>query len=683
MDNAEALERFGKYLIRRHSERTTPTHYVSDVRQFQKFCSKPWEQVTEADMSWFVDESQQQGIAAGTIRRRLSALKKFFAFCGEESGDPERANPVRVERQAPKVGRRLPRDVPDQVVAQLWMVLTSLRDQALMTVMWRGGLRIGEVVKLQRGDIQLPATPEQPVRLRIRGKGQKERTAYLSADAYAVLERLLQELPPGEREPIFRNRRNEPLTSAGLHYILKEWCAKAGVKLSAHQLRHTFARQLTESGMPITSLAKLLGHDHLATTQLYIDGADPQVRQAYMEAMSRWEEPPPQSPWESAPPFPAGGGPGPQKPAVSFYRGEQWALDLPEAIRRPCLDYVLWRQRDWKESQRERHARRFLRSYALFWRWLLSRRPDADWSTLTRQHLDDYLEELIARGRKSYTLRHYLGGIKALLTWRHEQGESVPPSLLRLELPKVGQPLPKALAEEEAQRLERFMLDRLAHNTPDGCRDAAWFFVFAHTGIRLSELLDLRTSDLDLSGARLRIRQGKGQRDRIVYLSSTAVTALRHYLNHFPRQAQESLFVRTQEMPLREGWLQSRLRMLALCVQVAVSPHRLRHTFATRLVNRGVPITTVQRLLGHNKLSTTQIYVHLADKTVEADYRTAMTQIETSLSLAPIALTDLFSASPTQYVTAVVNDCIVDDSVPGFTPTALSATESPILANSM
>lgn len=683
MDNAEALERFEKYLMRRHGERTTPTHYVSDVRQFQKFCAKPWDQVTETDMSGFVDHSQQNGIAVGTIRRRLSALKKFFAFCGEESGDPERANPVRPERQGPKVGRRLPRDVPDPIVEQLWTVLTSPRDQALMAVMWRGGLRIGEVVKLQRGDIQQPTTPDQPVRLRVRGKGQKERTAYLSADAYAVLARLVQELPAGETEAIFRNWRNEPLTTAGLHYILKQWCAKAGVNLTAHQLRHTFARQVTERGMPITSLAKLLGHDQLATTQLYVEGADPQVRQAYLEAMSRWEEPPSQPPQEPVPPFPDDRGPGPDSPPVPFYRGEMWALDLPETIRRPALDYLLWRQRDWKASQRQRHARRFLRAYALFWRWLRARRPDADWSTLTCQELSDYQDELLARGLKTYTLRHYLGCIKALLTWRYEQGEPVATSLLRLELPTVGRPLPKALSEEEAQRLEQLLLAQLAQNTPEGCRDAAWFFVFAHTGIRLTELLDLHGCDLDLSGARLRIRQGKGQRDRIVYLSTTAVTALRHYLSHFPRHAHEPLFVRTQEAPLQESWLQTRLRQLGLSVQVAVSPHRLRHTFATRLVNRGVPITTVQRLLGHDKLSTTQIYVHVADKTVETDYRTAMAQIETTLSLAPVALSDLFSALATQHVTPDVNECIVEDSVPAPAVTALPGTESVIQANSM
>ncbi len=227
------------------------------------------------------------------------------------------------------------------------------------------------------------------------------------------------------------------------------------------------------------------------------------------------------------------------------------------------------------------------------------------------------------------------------------------------------------------------MLAQMALNTPDGCRDAAWFFVFAHTGIRLTELLDLHGADLDLTGARLRIRQGKGKRDRIVYLSTTAVTALRHYLHHFPRQAHEPLFVRTQEAPLQEAWLQTRLRKLGLSVQVAVSPHRLRHTFATRLVNRGVPITTVQRLLGHDKLSTTQIYVHVADKTIEADYRTAMTQIETTLSLAPVILPDFFSVAATQHVNAHVNDCIVGDSIPQPPVTTLPGPESRILINSM
>ena len=96
MDNAIALQAFERSLRRRCPDRSTPAHYVSDVRQFQRVCPKPRAEVTRADVDAFVDAGLAQGWQPATLQRRVAALKSFFAFCADESGQPERPDRIRL-----------------------------------------------------------------------------------------------------------------------------------------------------------------------------------------------------------------------------------------------------------------------------------------------------------------------------------------------------------------------------------------------------------------------------------------------------------------------------------------------------------------------------------------------------------------------------------------------------------
>ena len=124
------------------------------------------------------------------------------------------------------------------------------------------------------------------------------------------------------------------------------------------------------------------------------------------------------------------------------------------------------------------------------------------------------------------------------------------------------------------------------------------------------------------------MRQGKGQRYRIVYLSPTATQALAHYLGGCSRPATAPLFSTPAGKPISYSWLHQHCRALAQQVGIPdLSPHRLRHTLATQLLNAGMEITSIQKLLGHQHVTTTQIYARVYDATVEADYRKAMNRI--------------------------------------------------------
>jgi site-specific recombinase XerD len=123
--------------------------------------------------------------------------------------------------------------------------------------------------------------------------------------------------------------------------------------------------------------------------------------------------------------------------------------------------------------------------------------------------------------------------------------------------------------------------------------------------------------------------KGKGRKDRVVYLSEVAAQAVVHYLEIVPHLATGPLWLRRSGRPITYQWLHARIVALGQAVGVAdLTPHRLRHTLATRLLNAGMEITRIQKLLGHQEISTTMIYARVLDPTVEADYRRAMRQIE-------------------------------------------------------
>ena len=169
---SQDIEQFKQYLNRRAPQRRTAIDYSSDVRQFAAACPKAWRQVTMQDIDAFVDEQYQAGLSGATVKRRVAALKVFFDYLAEEMNDLSWLNPVRFKRQAGKQAKKLPRDLSNEQVTQLWGVITSTRDRAWFGLMLRAGLRVGEVVALQSDDLLSAPSAQLPARLRVKGKGQ-------------------------------------------------------------------------------------------------------------------------------------------------------------------------------------------------------------------------------------------------------------------------------------------------------------------------------------------------------------------------------------------------------------------------------------------------------------------------------------------------------------------------------
>ncbi|MGE0485755.1 MAG: site-specific tyrosine recombinase XerD [Gammaproteobacteria bacterium] len=185
---------------------------------------------------------------------------------------------------------------------------------------------------------------------------------------------------------------------------------------------------------------------------------------------------------------------------------------------------------------------------------------------------------------------------------------------LRLESPRLGRPLPKSLGERDVERL----LEAPAVDGPLGLRDRAMLEVLYATGLRVSELVGLEVSEVNTRQGVVRVT-GKGNKERLVPLGEEALTWLQRYLGEarpaLCRGRETSVLFPTRRgaaMTRQAFWHLVRRYARRVGIDVPLSPHTLRHAFATHLLNHGADLRVVQMLLGHSSISTTQIYTHVA-----------------------------------------------------------------------
>ncbi|NCC36231.1 MAG: hypothetical protein EOM24_30100, partial [Chloroflexia bacterium] len=280
--NADWITAFAASLTRRFPDRATTKHYVSDMQIFVRAYPKPLPDVTRADIDAFMDAERARGCAPATVKRRAATLTTFFAFLAEELDEPTRINPVCMRRHAGRQPQHLPRDLNDREVQGFLAVITVVRDLAMVCLMLYAGLRVGEVATIRHHDLTIPDDATDPIRLRVMGKGRKERVVYLVRAAFQPLQTYLQtDPPPHPTAPLFRSRTGTAMTVAAIQARITDAAQRSGVAVTCHRLRHTFGRWMAEGEMPVLTLSRLLGHASIQTTQRYIDGADPQVQRQY------------------------------------------------------------------------------------------------------------------------------------------------------------------------------------------------------------------------------------------------------------------------------------------------------------------------------------------------------------------------------------------------------------------
>jgi site-specific recombinase XerD len=277
--------RFNKFLRRKRPHASTHYHYTNDLELFFAWVNKPPAAITVRDVDRYVDQCQRLGHAVATVNRRLAALSSFYRFL-EFDIDGDVFNPVLPKRHFIPRGRHLPRDVEDDDVERLFAVIDAPCDRAVFLLMLRCGLRVQEVHRLSLGDLYLQPSPGSLPRLWIWGKNDSHRVVYLSSQTLEALEAWLAVRPNVKDQAVFLSGWRQRLAIRTIQYRLTQYCHRAGVSITCHQLRHTFARHMVEAGMPVTSIQRLMGHEQISTTQLYLHISDPQVQADYEAAVA-------------------------------------------------------------------------------------------------------------------------------------------------------------------------------------------------------------------------------------------------------------------------------------------------------------------------------------------------------------------------------------------------------------
>jgi integrase/recombinase XerD len=236
--------------------------------------------------------------------------------------------------------------------------------------------------------------------------------------------------------------------------------------------------------------------------------------------------------------------------------------------------------------------------------------------------LVDYLASLQARGLGPRTLGRQLAAIRGLYRFARAAGHRRDDPAALLESPRLPRRLPRALSRADAAAL----VEGAAAETPRGLRDRALLELLYGAGLRASEVVGLRPGDLDLHGQFL-LCQGKGSRQRLVPLGGAARRALAAYLERgrpalLRRGDPGRLFLNHHGRPLSRQGLWTLVRGYAGRAGVRRAfPHALRHSFASHLLEGGADLRSVQALLGHADIGTTEVYTHLPSEAIRRMYR--------------------------------------------------------------
>lgn len=237
--------------------------------------------------------------------------------------------------------------------------------------------------------------------------------------------------------------------------------------------------------------------------------------------------------------------------------------------------------------------------------------------SVRREDLLKYLADRMGSGIKARSTARALSCLRSFYRYLlREKVIKVDPTL-RIENPKLGRPLPDSLTESDVERL----LAAPDLTTPIGIRDRAMLEVLYACGLRVTELVSLRLTDMNLRQGVLRV-MGKGSKERLVPLGEEAISWLQQFIQDSRDELLKKNLSEDVVFPSNQGkmmtrqtfWHRIKIHAQDAGIKKKLSPHTLRHAFATHLVNHGADLRVVQLLLGHSDLSTTQIYTHIAQQ---------------------------------------------------------------------
>lgn len=298
MDIEKILGRYGSYLtVERGYSDNTRDAYVTDVSKLLNALAAADIDPTKAtvdDLRTFMGDLHDLGIMPRSCARILSGIKNFYRYLRLE-GIME-TDPTEL-LESPSVGSRLPSVLSleeiDALIAAMEDTPTGRRNRAIVETMYGCGLRVSELCALQISHIDF----RNAVML-IRGKGSKERLVPVNEVAltriknYVDTDRNDVPIASVDADTVFLNSRGRHLSRVMIFYILRDAAARAGIRtpLSPHTLRHSFATHLLEGGANLRSIQQMLGHESIATTQIYLHIENSRLRQEILEHHPRYRQ---------------------------------------------------------------------------------------------------------------------------------------------------------------------------------------------------------------------------------------------------------------------------------------------------------------------------------------------------------------------------------------------------------
>jgi site-specific recombinase XerD len=245
------------------------------------------------------------------------------------------------------------------------------------------------------------------------------------------------------------------------------------------------------------------------------------------------------------------------------------------------------------------------------------------------EEVKKYIDYLLERKMSPRTINCHLSTIRGFYDYLiDEEDMALKNPVVRGQMLREPHPLPRYLHDND---VESFL------KSVSSIRDLAMFMLMLRCGLRVQEVVNLTLDVIDYRRSQILVRAGKGGKDRIVYISNDAATALAHYLRKRPRTEEKRIFLaekgRCRGKPISVRAVQKRVEHYAHETGVSVTCHRLRHTMATQLLNADADIVSIQEILGHSKIKTTQRYSKLLNLKAQRDYFKAMEAVIENCSI--------------------------------------------------
>jgi integrase/recombinase XerD len=242
-----------------------------------------------------------------------------------------------------------------------------------------------------------------------------------------------------------------------------------------------------------------------------------------------------------------------------------------------------------------------------FLSWL--NKKQINYQQVSGKNINEFISNLFNSGLKSSSINRKISSIKHFYLFLSKKKIIKYSPADEIETPKQEKYLPISMSEDEVERL----LSSPNSNRIIERRDKAMIEILYATGMRISELVNLKLTDVDFNRSVLKVF-GKGSKERLVPYGEKAAEALDIYLRDRKRSDSKNVFLSNRGSQITRGafWQRIKIYIKRENLKSSISPHTLRHAFATHLLNRGADLRSVQILLGHSDLSTTQIYTHIA-----------------------------------------------------------------------